>query len=217
MAVALQINQLIWVEVVGVAEGSGAHGSVALITADRVGVRFDGASAPAGLLPECNVLLRLVNEHGVHTGRASVAQVTRKPLAAMLRTPITFSTTQNRKFVRVPAKMQATCSVRASRHPALVGQRDDAAKTQDLSAGGARITTSLPLSMGDEIDLAVKLRNVRWNEPELKISGRVVRAVPFEKKPRMTFQVGVEFVHANQRQLDALVLLVFELQRKSLA
>jgi c-di-GMP-binding flagellar brake protein YcgR len=219
MAVQLQLNQAIWIQVVGDSDNAGANCLVAAISPDRVTLRFaDARVPPLGLAPGCSVLVRLVNEQGVHTGVASVVQVARKPhLAATLRAPLKFSTTQKRRFVRVAVKLPAICTVRVSKNETLVGQADAAAKTHDLSAGGMRVSTALPLRAGDELTITVKARNPRSGPTELNLYGRVVRVEPGDKKPRTTLVVGIELVHAHQRAQDALVLFVFELQRKSLA
>lgn len=219
MSVQLQANQAVWVEVVGGADSTGANCLVVATTPERITLRFtDSGALPAGLVPGCSLALRMVNEQGVHTAVAKVAQVATKPHAAVtLRAPLRFATTQMRKFVRVGVKLPVVCTVRASRNDRLVGECDRAGRTQDLSAGGMRLSTSLPLRVGDELDLKLKVRSQRAGETELSLSGRVLRVGPGEKKPRMTLFAGIELIHANQREQDALVLLVFELQRKSLA
>ena len=219
MSVQLQVNQALWVQVVGAADNTGSNCVISSASPERVTIRFpDSAPRPPGLSPGCSVFLRMVNAQGVHTGIANVVQVGTKPhLAATLRAPLKLSTTQKRRFVRVAVKLPVTCTIRASKHAGHIGESDDAAKTHDLSAGGLRLSTGLPLHVGDELALSVKLRNLRSAESELNLSGRVLRVEPGDKKPRPTVHAGIELMYNHQRDQDAVVLLVFELQRKSLA
>lgn len=214
----LQLNQTVWVQVVGEADSQGANCVVAGATTDRVAIRFpESKLPPSGLEAGASVMLRVTSERGVHTAVASVVQVALKPYVAItLRAPLSFKTTQNRKFFRVAVKLPVSCTIRAATDEARVGRSDDAARTHDLSAGGMRLATALPLRVGDEVALKLKVRGLRSTEQAFNLVGRVLRVGPGDKKPRETIQAGIEFLHTNQREQDALVLLMFELQRKSL-
>jgi hypothetical protein len=107
--------------------------------------------------------------------------------------------------------------VRASLDAERVGLTDDQARCVDLSAGGMRLITARKLSEGDELEVSVKLRHSRAPNGELNLVGRVLRVGPGDTKPRVTFAAGIELIHANQRAQDALVMLMFELDRKRLA
>jgi hypothetical protein len=80
-----------------------------------------------------------------------------------------------------------------------------------------RLLTALQVVEGDELEVTVKLRHSRVPNGELSLIGRVLRVLPGEAKSRLTFAAGVELIHANQRAQDALVMLMFELDRKRLA
>jgi hypothetical protein len=216
LAMLLQVNQSLSIQVAGTSDIAPTDCVVVAVTPGRVTLRLLNARLPPlGMEAGAAVVLKLTNTQGVHTANAQVAQVATKPHAAVsLRAPINFTTTQQRKFVRVAAKLPVHCSVRASSNAELVSAVDEDAMTADLSAGGVCLNTALPLSPGDEVSLVVSVRSPRANTNELNLQGRVLRVAPGRTKPRPTFSVGIELVHANQREQDALVLIVFDLERK---
>jgi c-di-GMP-binding flagellar brake protein YcgR len=215
----LLLNETVWVQLLGTTEQARMTCSVTAVTPNRVTLRFDdGSSPPIGMEPGSSVALRVINAQGVHTATAEVAQVARRPHPAIaLRAPIVFASTQKRRFVRVVVNAPVTFKVRKSSDPARVGLTDDQARCVDLSAGGMRLITATQLSSGDELELSVKLRHSRIPNGELNLVGRVLRLGPGDTKPRVTYAAGVELIHANQRAEDALVMLMFELDRKRLA
>ena len=216
---SLQVNHVVQVEFTGHAGSKRVGCVVTAVTADRVILRvLDVTAPPPGAEIGATIALSLVNEQGVHSATAQIAQVASKPHVALaLRAPIKLVTKQNRRFVRVTVKLPVRCAVRASAKAELVGSTDTDAKTLDLSAGGMRLATTLPLSVGDELDLTVSLQSgVRSQTREIQRAGRVLRVLPGETKPRVTIFAGIELIHANQREQDALVMIVFELERKRL-
>jgi c-di-GMP-binding flagellar brake protein YcgR len=215
----LLVNETVWVQLVGTTEQARMTCSVTAVTPNRVTLRcYEGSSPPIGMEPGSSVSLRVVNAQGVHTATAEVVQVARRPHPAIaLRGPIEFASTQKRRFVRVVVNAPATFKVRASLDAERVGLTDDQARCVDLSAGGMRLITAIKLSEGDELEVSVKLRHSRIPNGELNLVGRVLRVAPGDTKPRVTFAAGIELIHANQRAQDALVMLMFELDRKRLA
>jgi len=212
----LQVNQSLSIQLAGTSDIAPTDCVVVAVTPGRVTLRLLNARLPPlGMEAGAAVVLKLSNTQGVHTANAQVAQVATKPYAAVsLRAPIDFTTRQQRRFVRVSAKLSVHCTVRASSNAELVGAVDEDAMTVDLSAGGMCVSTGLPLMLGDELALVVSVRSPRANANELKLLGRVLRVGAGKTKPRLTFNVGIELVHANQREQDALVMIVFDLERK---
>lgn len=215
----LQVNETIWVQLPGATNQARVACTVTAVSAARVTLRFGaGALPPLGMEPGVQVELRVINAQGVHTATAEVAQVARRPHPAVaLRGPIEFTTTQKRRFVRVVVNAPATVTVRASQAEERVGMSDDAARCSDLSAGGMRLVTTLQLAADDQVAISVKLRHPRVPTGALNLVGQVLRVAPADTKPRVTFAAGIELIHANQREQDALVMLIFELDRKRLA
>src|SRR5262245_26619616 len=144
---SLQVNHVVQLEFTG----KRVSCVVTALTADRVILRvLDVVAPPPGAEIGATVALSLVNEQGVHSASAQIVQVATKPHVALaLRAPIKLITKQNRRFVRVNVKLPVRCSVRASTNTELVGTTDPDAKTLDLSAGGMRLVTTLPLTVGD--------------------------------------------------------------------
>jgi c-di-GMP-binding flagellar brake protein YcgR len=205
------------VQLTGTSGGASVDCVVTAITAERVILRvLNTAMPPIGMEPGATVALSLCNGQGVHSATAQIATVATKPhVAVALRAPIKLATKQTRRFVRVAVKLPVSCCVRASANAELVGTADDSATALDLSAGGMRLATELPLANGDELTLSVKLPNsARLKARDLSLLGRVLRVVSGETKPRRTIVAGIELIHANQREQDALVMVVFELERK---
>lgn len=215
----LQVDETVWLQLTGTTAQARVACSVTAVTGARVTLRFaDGSLPPIGMEPGVSVALRVINAQGVHTATAEVAQVARRPHPAVaLRAPIEFTTTQKRRFVRVVVNALANVTVRAAQDEERIGTTDDAARCNDLSAGGMRLVTALRLVSGDEVAVTVKLRHSRIPTGQLDLVGRVLRVVPADTKPRVTFAAGIELIHANQREQDALVMLMFELDRKRLA
>ena len=88
--------------------------------------------------------------------------------------------------------------------------------TQNISAGGMGLLTALPLHFGDEVALSVSVQGLRAVRTTLELAGQVLRVGPGESKSRVTFSAGIKFAHRGPQQEDALVRLMFDLQRKSL-
>jgi c-di-GMP-binding flagellar brake protein YcgR len=215
---SLQVNHVLKVQLGGTSSGASLNCIVTAVTPERVILRvLDVTVPPIGIEPGASVVLSLCNEQGVHSATGQVVQVATKPhVAISLRAPIKLATKQTRRFVRVAVKLPVICCVRAAANQALVGTTDEAATALDLSAGCMRLSTALTIANGDELALTVKLASARTKARELQLVGRVLRVAPGETKPRGTLIVGIELIHANQREQDALVMVVFELERKRL-
>lgn len=215
----LRVNETVWVQLVGTTAHARLACTVFAVSPNRVTLRFaEGALPPLELETGSALELRVINPQGVHTATAEVAQVARRPHpAVVVYAPIEFSTTQKRRFVRVVVNAPTSFTVRASRDADRIGASDEQARCSDLSAGGMRLLTTKELADGDELALKVKLRHPRIPNGELNLVGRVLRIAPGDTKPRATFAAGIELIHAHQREQDALVMLMFELDRKRLA
>jgi hypothetical protein len=217
--VELRVNQAVWVRVVANgADGPVAGGVVSAVASDRVSIRFPELNAPLpGCVVGCVVALRVPNDQGTHVANTVVLRVQAGPhVIIAVRPPEHFVATPHRKFFRVPAKFPVVCTIAASSQADAVGSVDPAGKTQNLSAGGVSLLTALPLRIGDELVLQLSVASLRATRTTLELAGHVLRVGPGERKPRVTISAGIKFVHRSQREEDALVRLMFDLQRKSL-
>jgi c-di-GMP-binding flagellar brake protein YcgR len=215
--VRLQVSQAVSVEAAGDAgDVSVASGVVSAVTSDSLSVRFPDLRQPlAGFAVGKTVRVRVTNQHGVHTATTRVLQVLTAPYVFItILAPSGFSTQQQREFFRVGVKLPVSCTVVESSEQTSIGLQDTAARTADVSAGGMRLSTTLQLRLGDRLELQLKAGLPKAPTP--KLFAQVLRVAPGESRARGTSSVGVKFIYANQREQDAVMLLMFELQRKSL-
>jgi hypothetical protein len=217
--VELRVGQAVWVRVVASGDdGPVAAGEVLAVASDRVGIRFSEQNALLpGCVPGAVVALRGLSDEGSHVADTVVLRAQSKPhVIIAVRPPENFTTVPHRKFFRVPAKFPVVCTIAASAQQDAVGSVDSVAKTQNISAGGAALLTALALRVGDEVVLSLSVPSLRSAPTTLELAGHVLRLGPGERKPRITISAGIKFAHRNQREEDALVRLMFDLQRKSL-
>jgi c-di-GMP-binding flagellar brake protein YcgR len=217
--VELRVGQAVWVRVIASGDdGPVAAGEVLAVASDRIGIRFREQNALLpGCIPGCIVALRVLSDAGSHIAHTVVLRAQSKPhVIIAVRPPVDFSTVPHRKFFRVPAKFPVVCRITASAQQEAVGSVDSAAKTQNISAGGVALLTALALRVGDQLVLSLTVPSLRAAPTTLELAGHVLRLGSGERKPRITLSAGIKFAHRNQREEDALVRLMFDLQRKSL-
>jgi c-di-GMP-binding flagellar brake protein YcgR len=215
--VRLQVSQAVSVEATSDSgSASVASGVVSASTAESLSIRFPDLKQPlAGFVAGRTVKVRVSNQHGVHTATTRVLQVMTAPyIFITIVAPTGFATQQQREFFRVAVKLPVSCTiVEAADHDA-IGRQDSDARSSDISAGGMRLSTTLPLKLGDRVELQLKSGLPRVTTPRLY--AQVLRVGPGETRARGAITVGLKFVYANQREQDSVMLLMFELQRKSL-
>jgi hypothetical protein len=95
------------------------------------------------------------------------------------------------------------------------GGQDGRAITEDISAGGMRVETILPLAAGDRVRITVETpRGVRKALPDTMVChARVVRVEQVTRGHRLLSSAGLEFVFHNEDERDRWVQLTFDLQR----
>jgi hypothetical protein len=217
--VELRLNQAVWVRVVASGDdGQVAGGVVSGVASDRVSIRFPDLNALLpGCVPGCVVALRVPSDEGTYVASTVVLRAQSTPhVIIAVRPPVQLVVAPHRKFFRVTAKFPVVCTIAASSQADLVGSVDRAGKTQNLSAGGVSLLTALPLRLGDELVLQLSVAGLRGARTTLELAGHVLRVGPGERKLRNSISAGIKFVHRNPREEDALVRLMFDLQRKSL-
>jgi c-di-GMP-binding flagellar brake protein YcgR len=215
--VRLQVSQAVTVEAGTDADGAAvASGVVSASTAESLSIRFPDLKQPlAGFVTGRTVKVRVSNQHGVHTATTRVLQVMTAPyIFITIVAPTGFATQQQREFFRVGTKLPVSCTIVESGDHDAIGRQDSAAKSVDISAGGMRLATTLPLQLGDRVELQLKSGLPRVTTPRLY--AQVLRVGPGETRARGAISVGLKFVYANQREQDSVMLLMYELQRKSL-
>lgn len=188
---------------------------VALGEAGELQLRFPGLSdVPPWMPVGAKVLLEGADGRGRHAGtthvRSWVTALSAAPaLVATVDRPFPMRTVQNRRFFRLPASVPLRVGVLSSaRRPASVGLRDEFATTQDVSAGGMRLLTRLPLEEGDRIEITMVPGSA---QEELVVPARVIRVSPWWSRRQSRSSVACEF-QVREGDRDRLVRWMFELQ-----
>ena len=126
---------------------------------------------------------------------------------------------QQRTFVRVQVAMNAPARIK----PTEGQERRFMLKVRDLSAGGLRAGTNEPLTVGEELDLALRLpRDVEprgldgspSDDPEtLVLRGRVVR-VGERSYATLRYDAGLAFADVPAKVSERLIRFVLNTQRE---
>jgi hypothetical protein len=174
-----------------------------------------GVIEPPALLPGASVTVSFATSLGLHQGRTTVLRVAPgRTVAVALGRLADITTSQRRQFFRVPASLVTLLVVGPSKSSSL-GKEDAKALSQDISAGGMRIDTTLALAVGDEVQVTVHTpRGLRRNLPDvLACVARVVRAEQVIRRNRKLWSAGLQFQFATESERDRWVQLTFDLQR----
>jgi Tfp pilus assembly protein PilZ len=173
-----------------------------------------GEIAPPTLQAGVMVSVSFATTMGLHQGRTAVLRVAPgRTVAVALARFGDVSTSQRRQFFRVAAALSASLEVIA---PATALPREDGrALTQDLSAGGVRVETTLPLALGDEVRVTVQTpRGLRKHLPDqMSCNAKVVRVEQVMRRNRKVTSVGLQFAFTSENERDRWVQLTFDLQR----
>jgi c-di-GMP-binding flagellar brake protein YcgR len=190
---------------------------VARITESAVSIRFPDLKAlPAGATVGSSALLKIANNCGVQSASCQVLEAEHTPVVYVkLAAPQHLTITQNRKFFRLPLFIKAKPTVKVSKNQALLNQSDPNAMTEDISAGGTRLNSTLALVVGDTAVITLRLPLRRGEDGDFTSPCIVRRVVLNTDKANRPFQIGVEFNSANRRDEDALMAAMFELQRRA--
>ena len=113
---------------------------------------------------------------------------------------------QRRQSHRVPSHFPFTYSVVDAAHIKLVSGNVHDARSHDVSAGGLRFTTELPIKQGDELEIRLDLAP----KGSLVIAARVVVSDRMETDETEVNSVGVEFVRLQPEDRNRLVQAVVD-------
>jgi c-di-GMP-binding flagellar brake protein YcgR len=174
-----------------------------------------GVMAPPALQPGVQVTVTFATTLGLHEGRTTVVRVA--PSHAVAVALARFSavrTSQRRQFFRVQASLVVRLLVTSS-HAATAAKEDARALSQDLSGGGMRVDTILPLVAGDLVKATVEVpRGLRKHLPaEMTCDAKVVRVDPIVRRHRKMHSAGLQFQFTSESERDRWVQLTFDLQR----
>jgi hypothetical protein len=151
------------------------------------------------------VRLRYPSALGLHAGEADIVNyLGRETIDLALRPG--FVVRQERRYARVRHGGFARLE-----HPG--GSRDEAARIEDLSAGGMRVRTVLRLEVGEELDLAATITGVG---PCFSFTCKAqVRRVEPQAEGAPHVFAGIEYQRLGERDRDRLASFVMQVQLES--
>jgi c-di-GMP-binding flagellar brake protein YcgR len=212
----LQIGQAVKLIVAGATPPASVMAVVVAKPPPRLVVALgSGVAAPPGLVVGAQVSVSFTTANLFAQAKTSVLRVLpERPVSVELAPLAQLSASQRRRFFRVPASLLTLLVVSTARASEL-GRQDGRALTQDVSAGGLRVETTLPLAIGDRVQVTVETpRGLRRSQPStLVCEAEVVHAAEVVRKGRKLCSAGLQFVFASSSEQDRWVKLTFDLQR----
>jgi hypothetical protein len=212
---AIQLKQCVYVNLSGTDGAVSYPGIVARITESDISIRFPDLKAlPKGTRAGSTALLKIPNNCGALSAACTVLEANNTPIVYIkLVTPQNFTIDQNRKFFRQQLFIKAKLAVTDAKNQSLMGAVDESAMTEDISAGGVRLNSTLALEVDDTAVITLRLPVRSGEEGDISSPGIVRRVVANLNKASKPFQLCFEFNVANRREQDALMAAMFELQR----
>jgi len=211
MSRSLQTNQLVKVRAEHEKGGTELEGVVLDASGAEVLLAFpDNAELPQEYGVGAPVTLKTWDQLGLHFGSTRVLrhldQLAMGVGLAVAR-PASYATMQRRATFRVPARLPFAFKVCSAEKPSAMGRGEHTGTTDDVSAGGMRFQTDLPLSVGDEIEMTITFIA---GTPPIFRKARIVRT---SEAAGGRISVGVNFVGASdtERIIDEL----FHVQRRT--
>lgn len=211
----IQLNHRVYVNLRGTDDAVSYPGIVARITERNISIRFPDLKAlPKGTTVGSPALLKVPNNCGALCATCAVLEAKNTPSVYIkLVAPQSFTIDQNRKFFRQALFIKARLEVTAAKNQSLLGQVEDNAMTENISAGGVRLNSTLALEVDDTAIVTLRLPLRSGEEGDISSPGIVRRLVANSNKASKPFQVCFEFNVASRREEDTLMAAMFELQR----
>ena len=111
---------------------------------------------------------------------------------------------QRRKAARVRVPIPFSFTVINAAKTQLVGEKVPQSKTQNISVGGLKFETTLPLTLGDRLEM-----NLRLPPSQLvNAVGWVVRSEPVERNGKSLNAVALEFLQLDAEEQNQLLLFL---------
>ncbi len=191
-------------------------GVIKLLAQDRLEVELPSLTAlPAGMSTGAMVTLRYIDRAGVHTATTELCAIRiDASCSVVLPAVLQFVVDQRRKFMRVPARVSVSVVIVDSTLPSTIGERDEEAMTEDLSAGGMRFKTSLTLNLGDVLDTRLSVSTARQRRPLVfRLQASVVRLCQEPSSNTKQRVVACQFFFVRETDRSELVRMVQHLER----
>jgi hypothetical protein len=149
---------------------------------------------PKGLESEAQATVRYRNQSGQFTAIGYILRVASgPPVTVTFKRLSPLGADPRRIPIRIAARLPVSVRVVTSSVASSLGQEDMPGWTENLSANGMLLGTSLLLAIGDVLRLAVAN-----GADGTVVHGRVIRVHESEAKEQAQFGVGVELVHRSE-------------------
>jgi PilZ domain len=165
-------------------------------------------SPPKGLESEAQATVRYSNQSGQFTAVGNILRVAAgPPVTVTFKRLAPLGADPRRIPIRTAARLPVSVRVVTSSVASSLGQEDMPGWTENLSASGMLLGTSLLLAIGDVLRLAVS------HGAECTVMhGRVIRVHESEDRAQSQFGVGVELVHGSEVERQRWLVFLARLQ-----
>jgi hypothetical protein len=165
---------------------------------------------PKGLESEAQATVRYNTQSGQFVATGQILRVAAgPPVTVTFKRLLPMGEDPRRSPVRTAARLPVSVRVVTSSVTSSLGQEDMPGQTENLSAHGMLLGTSLLLAVGDVLRLAVSS-----NVGSAVVHGRVTRVQESEDKKQGQFGVGVEIVNASDAERARWLAFVASVQRQ---
>lgn len=165
---------------------------------------------PKGLESEGQATLRYSNHGGQFSAVAQIQRVSSgPPVTVTFKRVAGLGMDARRAPVRVAARLPVVVRAVSSSVATSVGQIDGDGWTDDLSASGLLLSTSLLLAVGDVLHLRVSF------DDSIEVYGRVVRVHESDSGEHGRFGVGVELHPKSEAERQSWLGFAGRLQNRS--
>lgn len=178
----LVLNQTIQLQFSGHAEFQ--SGIITNFPDNSFVVRFpQNEPLPEGLAPGQSIVVHLADASGLRVGNTKIVELCAPPRPGVIvALPPSFEIIQRRRFFRVSVDFPCTVQVLDATGMPVPQHRDAHATVLDISAGGARITTSCAVGVDDHLllDIIPIIEKDRTSEPvnRLPAGGKTPGSTP---------------------------------------
>jgi hypothetical protein len=170
----------------------------------------DLLAPPKGLEFEAQATLRYGNRSSQHTAIGRILRVASgPPVTVTFKRLAPTQSDSKRPPSRTAASLPVAVRVVTSSVSSSLGQEDMPGLTENVSANGILLATSLLLAVGDVVRLLVT------NGAEAAVvHGRVIRVCEGENKVRGQFVMGVELTHEDHVEREGWLAFLAHFQRR---
>lgn len=167
---------------------------------------------PKGLESEAQATVRYRNQSGQFTAVGHILRVASgPPVTVTFKRLSPLGADPRRSPIRTVVRLPLSVRVVTSSVTSSLGQEDMPGWTENLSASGMLLGTSLLLAIGDVLRLAVA-----YGTGSMVVHGRVIRVHESEAKEQSQFGVGVELVHASEADRQQWLAFLARFQSREL-